>query len=756
MTVRLRHVGWLALVCGAPVLAQDWNPGKVYDAGALGSPSSRRYTDDNGTNFPGWRINDSQGIVTNDPPSARPGGIAGREGNFIRITSDPGDGKTGAKEKHLTNKTGLPYQWTFNGTASTRTALFWRVYLPSSPSIDKFPSIQIRTHNRRHHLDFHPNAVQGCDVPGAPPRSGWVDAEDVTIDSGGVARPSGGRYLPMSMDAWHTIRVEVFANGHFEAWIDEDEGLSDVRHISATANKTGSGEYIEIGRRSSEQEATANTQYWTNYLAWGQEVEGGANEIKPVAAGTPELCANGMDDDGDGLADCADPACDCELVSETSSAACSDGVDDDGDGLIDCADPDCAAVSFCAEDAAQYVLTMIRQVGNWQSSTTAQIYCSVYDEEGNPLNGVVLRDPYNCIDITTSDPDGPFDQQGGHGRLSSVPNNSLGSKVYQFYVVNDQGAGAVNSEITPAMHAELPRPNGGPSGIYSWQFEFMRKSRADTPITFNADQPTYKFDAVEMNTPPNPNDTLDQDLSNLPPDGGRIMGQTFVATGNRLVSARAEVTNGFTNLLQYRLSIHGPVTSTPPATLADIGPELASGVGPANMIESEWWKQMIVWPLTGAGAVELEVGEIYFLKVVRVDTGGVGYPDFNSFGTTSDYYAGGQRFVSRDGVTLTTDPGFHDLVAYVVAGNVGEIDECALLRPIVFDANDDSYVDQQDFLAFQDCATGPAPAPSVFEALSQTCRCMDVNKDQAVDQEDFGLFQRCFSGSLQPADPGCD
>ncbi|MBX3248478.1 MAG: hypothetical protein KF901_14980 [Myxococcales bacterium] len=54
----------------------------------------------------------------------------------------------------------------------------------------------------------------------------------------------------------------------------------------------------------------------------------------------PVRCANGVDDDADGLVDCDDPDCDGECP-ETSSVACTNCRDDDGDGLVDHADPDC-------------------------------------------------------------------------------------------------------------------------------------------------------------------------------------------------------------------------------------------------------------------------------------------------------------------------------------------------------------------------------------------------------------------------------
>ena len=52
-------------------------------------------------------------------------------------------------------------------------------------------------------------------------------------------------------------------------------------------------------------------------------------------AGDP-TCADGVDNDCNGLTDAADPA--CEAVVEE---ICDNGIDDNGNGLIDCADPQC-------------------------------------------------------------------------------------------------------------------------------------------------------------------------------------------------------------------------------------------------------------------------------------------------------------------------------------------------------------------------------------------------------------------------------
>jgi hypothetical protein len=61
----------------------------------------------------------------------------------------------------------------------------------------------------------------------------------------------------------------------------------------------------------------------------------------------PDVCENGIDDDGDGATDCDDASCDASGACEVSITFCQDGDDNDGDALVDCADDDCRAGGFC-------------------------------------------------------------------------------------------------------------------------------------------------------------------------------------------------------------------------------------------------------------------------------------------------------------------------------------------------------------------------------------------------------------------------
>lgn len=62
-----------------------------------------------------------------------------------------------------------------------------------------------------------------------------------------------------------------------------------------------------------------------------------------ASAGNPfPACADGIDNDGDGLVDHpADPGCQL-ATSDNESPSCDDGLDNDGDGLVDYPqDPGC-------------------------------------------------------------------------------------------------------------------------------------------------------------------------------------------------------------------------------------------------------------------------------------------------------------------------------------------------------------------------------------------------------------------------------
>jgi hypothetical protein len=102
---------------------------------------------------------------------------------------------------------------------------------------------------------------------------------------------------------------------------------------------------IEIWTRSTRCRPPARTASTTTATAtWTPPIR--AATRRRLLEQAPDLiCDDGLDNDGDGLADSADPGCLWQL-SPDESPACDDGVDNDGDGGTDWdgtpPDPQCA------------------------------------------------------------------------------------------------------------------------------------------------------------------------------------------------------------------------------------------------------------------------------------------------------------------------------------------------------------------------------------------------------------------------------
>lgn len=82
----------------------------------------------------------------------------------------------------------------------------------------------------------------------------------------------------------------------------------------------------------------------------GNKTDGSRTDAKVCPTGTKEICGNKIDDDCNGLTDCADPACFGDPACSTpGQEICNNGIDDDGNGLIDCMDAACAKDPACVD-----------------------------------------------------------------------------------------------------------------------------------------------------------------------------------------------------------------------------------------------------------------------------------------------------------------------------------------------------------------------------------------------------------------------
>ncbi len=140
-----------------------------------------------------------------------------------------------------------------------------------------------------------------------------------------------------------------------------------------------------------------------------------------LTLGSREVCNNAVDDDGDGLADCADTDCAgfptcmmCTPIARAETGFCTGGRDEDCDGLTDCVDPDCRVDPSC---------TMCIPTGPENNPTACMdgrdndcdraLDCADTDCRGVPGCTCVPTGPENnamaCVDGRDNDCDGRLD-----------------------------------------------------------------------------------------------------------------------------------------------------------------------------------------------------------------------------------------------------------------------------------------------------------------------------------------------------------
>ncbi|MBE0616452.1 MAG: putative metal-binding motif-containing protein [Proteobacteria bacterium] len=78
--------------------------------------------------------------------------------------------------------------------------------------------------------------------------------------------------------------------------------------------------------------------------------DGDCNDADPeIHPGAPDLCLDGIDQECSGADRTKGKGCprESKAAAEGKGKTCSDGVDNDGDGLTDFADPDCGTSRAC-------------------------------------------------------------------------------------------------------------------------------------------------------------------------------------------------------------------------------------------------------------------------------------------------------------------------------------------------------------------------------------------------------------------------
>lgn len=176
-------------------------------------------------------------------------------------------------------------------------------------------------------------------------------------------------------------------------------------------------------------------------------------------------------DDGD--AACLTKFCDPNAGSnENTVASCSDNVDNDNDGLVDCADPSCATIAQCMPDLKSYDINLALKTVDCQtgmacynitlSSATGenfrlgnQHYRLYYDTEIGTFASVVSRLDVNYQPVSVMGAT-PIENQDATGRGDLPFEDNLGYVDFSIDLVsNDAGTDLIVSQTSPALTAEI-------------------------------------------------------------------------------------------------------------------------------------------------------------------------------------------------------------------------------------------------------------------------------------------------------------
>jgi hypothetical protein len=218
----------------------------------------------------------------------------------------------------------------------------------------------------------------------------------------------------------------------------------------------------------------------------------------PTNAGRETECANGLDDDGDGLADCADadcfraPHCESHSGQENTNATCSDFIDNDGDDAVDCDDADCnrPGITVCQGSADR------RGGGRGAGRGGPRGLMAVDDDLPELPAGATVDDLIGnygdidgersdelCSDGFDNDSDGRVDCADFGCRFDPSVTVCNGSPDIRFSAVVGVGGGwQRNSVSDDALAAGVPQPRD----IYTTAFERIQL-RALGPIPFIQD-----------------------------------------------------------------------------------------------------------------------------------------------------------------------------------------------------------------------------------------------------------------------------
>lgn len=183
--------------------------------------------------------------------------------------------------------------------------------------------------------------------------------------------------------------------------------FNTVLYARSTCTNAASEITCNDNGRNLQSEITLNTVAGQTYFLFvdGNGTATGSYVLALTEGTCPALgfenCTDGIDNDSDFFADCADTDCFSTATCISSAEICTDRLDNDRDGATDCADSDCAANPACLPPTAEVCNDLF---DNDRDGTTD---CADSDCTANPL---CIRPPEtNCANRVDDDADGAID-----------------------------------------------------------------------------------------------------------------------------------------------------------------------------------------------------------------------------------------------------------------------------------------------------------------------------------------------------------
>ncbi len=232
-------------------------------------------------------------------------------------------------------------------------------------------------------------------------------AQLYTDENIGIVKPSGFEEIYILTDENLTIIDYKIGKGSFNV---NKTGLYRIHTLIAEVNNKASSDFLDL---SIIKKGSSNLFVIVNCIEQHDIcvdfdfpgrvhlVHGPDHMMCMTFENSINLCSDGIDNDNDGLVDCADDDCH-ELINclENTLIACNDLFDNDRDGLVDCYDPDCFQFIKCFERD--------EQCGDGIDNDGD----GLVDCADNSCSGSYLceeKDAFTCLDGRDNDSDGLID-----------------------------------------------------------------------------------------------------------------------------------------------------------------------------------------------------------------------------------------------------------------------------------------------------------------------------------------------------------